>query len=52
MNLSLHEVEHILTALNNMSNHDIARAREAISPGVTDHQALIQKLKDYKLRLQ
>ena len=52
MNLSLHEVNHMLTALETMSNHDIARAREHIAPGVTDHQALIQKLKDYKLRLQ
>ena len=51
MTLSLHEVNHILTALETMSNHDIARAREAIAPGVTDHAALIQKLKDYKLRL-
>ena len=52
MTLSLHEVNHILTALETMSNHDIARAREAIAPGVTDHAALVQKLKDYKLRLQ
>ena len=52
MNLSLQEVNHILTALQTMYNHDIARAREAIAPGVTDHQQLIQKLKDYKLRLQ
>ena len=52
MNLTLHEVNHILTALQTMSNHDIARAREAIALGVTDHDALIQKLKDYKLRLQ
>ena len=52
MNLSLHEVNHILTALETMSNHDIARAREHIAPGVTDHQQLIDKLKDYKLRLQ
>jgi hypothetical protein len=52
MNLSLHEINHIITALETMSNHDIARAREAISPGVTDHEALVQKLKDYKVRLQ
>ncbi len=50
MNLSLHEVNHILTALETMSNHDIARSREMIAP--TDHAALVQKLKDYKLRLQ
>ena len=52
MNLTLHEVNHILRALNGMSNHDVARAREMIAPGVTDHDALVQKLKDYKLRLQ
>ena len=52
MNLSLHEVDHILTALQTMSNHDIARSREMIEPGVTDHEALVQKLKDYKVRLQ
>ena len=52
MNLSLQEVNHILTALNNMSNHDIARAREQISEGVVDHLRLIQKLQDYKYRLQ
>ena len=52
MNLTLHEVNHILTALQTMSNHDIARSREMIAPGVTDHQALINKLKDYKVRLQ
>lgn len=52
MNLTLHEVNHILRALDSMSNHDVARARELIAPGVTDHAALVQKLKDYKLRLQ
>lgn len=52
MNLSLHEVNHILKALETMSNHDIARSREMITLGVTDHAALVQKLKDYKLRLQ
>lgn len=52
MNLSLDEVDHILKALNTMSSYDVARAREMIEPGVTDHQSLIQKLKDYKVRLQ
>ena len=52
MNLSIHEVNHILKALQTMSNHDIARSREMITLGVTDHQELINKLKDYKLRLQ
>lgn len=52
MTLTLQEVDHILKALESMSSHDVARARELIAPGVTDHQQLIQKLKDYKLRLQ
>tara|TARA_B100000035_G_scaffold240654_1_gene208994 strand:- start:119 stop:277 length:159 start_codon:yes stop_codon:yes gene_type:complete len=52
MNLSLQEVDHLIKALESMSSHDVARARELIAPGVTDHQSLIQKLKDYKLRLQ
>ena len=52
MNLTLHEVNHIITALQTMSNHDVARSREMIASGVTDHDALVQKLKDYKLRLQ
>ena len=52
MNLTLHEVNHIIKALESMSSHDVARARELIAPGVTDHQALVQKLKDYKVRLQ
>ena len=51
MNLSLHEVDHILKALESMSSHDVARARELIAPGVTDHNELIQKLKDYRVRL-
>ena len=51
MNLSLQEVNHILTALEKLSSYDVARAREMISEGVTDHDQLVQKLKDYKLRL-
>jgi hypothetical protein len=51
MNFTPQEVDHILKALEVMSSHDIARARELIAPGVTDHKALVQKLKDYKLRL-
>ena len=35
MNLSLHEINHILTALEKMSSYDVARAREMISEGVT-----------------
>jgi len=52
MNLDLQEVEHLLTALDKMSSYDVARAREQIQPGVTNHEQLVQKLKDYKLRLQ
>jgi len=51
MNLSLQEVDHLLKSLETMSSHDVARAREQISPGVTDHTHLVQKLKDYRLRL-
>ena len=51
MNLSVQEVDHIIRALQTMSNHDIARSREMIAPGVTDHEALVQKLKDYKGQL-
>ena len=51
MNLSLQEVDHILKALNTMSSYDVARAREQIDSGVTDHEHLVQKLKDYRLRL-
>ena len=51
MKLSLQEVDHIIRALETMSNHDIARSREMITNGVTDHKGLIQRLKDYKLRL-
>ena len=52
MNLVLQEVNHILKALDTMSSYDVARAREQIDPGVTNHEQLVQKLKDYKLRLQ
>ena len=52
MTFSLQEIDHILKALNNMSSYNVARAREQIDPGVTDHDKLVQKLKDYKLRLQ
>ena len=51
MNLSLQEVNHLIKSLETMSQHDVARAREMIAPGVTDHSKLIQKLKDYRLRL-
>jgi hypothetical protein len=51
MNLSLQEVDHLLKSLETMSAHDVARAREQIASGVTDHSNLVQKLKDYRLRL-
>ena len=51
MNLSLDEVDHILKALNTMSSYDKARAREMIEPGIRNHEHLVQKLKDYRLRL-
>ena len=51
MNLSLQEVDHLLKSLETMSQHDVARAREMIAPGVTNHLQLIQRLKDYRFRL-
>ena len=51
MNLSLQEVNHLIKSLETMSQHDVARAREMITPGVTNHSKLIQKLKDYRFRL-
>ena len=51
MNLSLQEVDHVLKALETMSSYEVARAREQIDSGVTDHSTLVQKLKDYRLRL-
>ena len=51
MTLTLQEVDHLLHALKTMSSHDVARAREQIAPGVTDHEELIQKLKDYRIRI-
>ena len=52
MNLTLQEVDHLIKALETMSSYDIARAREAIVNGVSDHPELIQKLKDYRYRMQ
>ena len=51
MNLNLQEIDHLITALQHMTSHDVARAREMIAPGVTDHEQLINKLKDYRMRL-
>jgi hypothetical protein len=52
MNLSIQEVDHLLRALETMSSHDVARARENIAPGVVDHLRLVQKLRDYRYRMQ
>ena len=51
MILSLQEIDHLLRALETMSSHDVARAREVIAPGVTDHDKLVEKLKTYRHRL-
>ena len=51
MTLSLQEIDHLIRALETMSSYDIARARESVVNGVSDHPELIQKLKDYRLRL-
>ena len=51
MNLSLQEVDHLLKSLETMSAHDVARAREQITSGVVDHLQLVQKLRDYRVRL-
>jgi len=51
MTFTLQEIDHILRALNTMSSYDVARSREMIDAGVTDHNELIQKLKDYRVRL-
>ena len=51
MNLNLQEVDHLIKALETMSSYDIARARESVVNGVSDHPELIHKLKDYRLRL-
>ena len=51
MSLTLQELDHILAALESMSSYDIARAREQIDPGVTDHDKLVNKLQLYRYRL-
>jgi len=51
MSLTLQEIDHILKALETMSSHDVARAREMIAPGTTDHASLVNKLKVYRHRL-
>ena len=51
MNLDLQEVDHLIKALETMSSYDVERAREQIEPGVVDHLRLVQKLRDYRVRL-
>jgi len=51
MSLTLQELDHILKALDTMSSHDKARAREMIAPGITDHDRLVDKLQTYRYRL-
>ena len=51
MTFTLSEINHMLQALNTMSAHDVARSRELITHGVTDHDALTAKLESYKYRL-
>ena len=51
MNLNIQEVDHLLKALQTMSTYNIARAREQIESGVTEHEKLVQRLKDYRMRL-
>lgn len=51
MNLNIQEVDHLLKALQTMSTYDIARAREQVESGVTEHEKLVQRLKDYRMRL-
>ena len=51
MTLTLQEIDHIIKALESMSSYDIARAREQIDPGVTEHDKLVDKLQLYRYRL-
>ncbi len=51
MKFSLQEIDHLIKALDTMSTYDIARAREQIVPGATEHEELKQKLKYYRYRL-
>lgn len=51
MRFTLSEVDHLIKALDTMSSYDVARARELIDNGVTDHNALLSKLKMYRYRI-
>ena len=51
MKFSLQELDHLIKALDTMSSYDVARAREQIEPGTTDHNELTEKLKYYRFRL-
>jgi hypothetical protein len=48
---TLAEVDHLLKALNTMSNYDLARAREQIEQSPVDHQKLVTKLEMYRIRI-
>ena len=52
MTFTVYELQHILTALDTMSNHDVARAREMITEGATDHNNLKQKIHDAIYRMK
>ena len=45
MNLNLQEVDHLIKALETMSSYDIARARESVVNGVSDHPESDSKTK-------
>jgi hypothetical protein len=49
MNLSLQEVDALITSLELLSNYS-ERQQEAISPG-TDYSELYRRLKDYRHQL-
>ena len=48
---TLAEVDHLLKALNAMSNYDKARAREQIEQLPVDHERLVSKLEMYRYRI-
>ena len=48
---TLAEVDHLLKALNTMSNYDLARAREQIDELPVDHEKLVNKLEMYRIRI-
>jgi|TARA_B100000085_G_scaffold280801_1_gene306337 hypothetical protein len=52
MTFTVQELQHILTALDTMSQHDVARAREMITVGTTNHNGLKQKIHDAIYRMK